>query len=83
MIQRKETFSRFRHDSKNSFSLSNDIIMGICEDKAGAIWVATYGGIDKYDPGEYQFEYYKGDHFSSGTATTTKVRGTFGDHHPR
>jgi len=73
----QETFVHYQHNSKDPYSLSNDIIMSIYEDTAGAIWVATYGGIDKYDPGEYQFGYYRSDPGKPEDFSNHKVRSIY------
>jgi len=74
-----ETFSHYQHNTKDPYSLSNDIIMSIYEDTTGAIWVATYGGIDKYDSGEYQFANYKSDPDNQKDLGNHKVRSIYQD----
>lgn len=43
-------FTIYRHDTKDTNSISNDFISSIVEDSKGFIWVATRGGgINRYD----------------------------------
>ena len=37
-------FLRFKNSLMNDFSLSDDRITSVCEDKFGNVWIATYGG---------------------------------------
>jgi len=37
-------FIRFKNSLTNDYSLSDDRITSVCEDKFGNVWVATYGG---------------------------------------
>lgn len=39
----------FRHDPGNERSLSHDVVEAILVDRAGAVWVGTWGGLDRYD----------------------------------
>ncbi|MBK9731159.1 MAG: hypothetical protein IPO83_07705 [Chitinophagaceae bacterium] len=51
-----ETFKVYKHDDKNSFSISDDIVHDFVEDKNGYIWVTTMaGGINAFDPRAKKF----------------------------
>jgi two-component sensor histidine kinase/ligand-binding sensor domain-containing protein len=42
------SFAHFRHDPKNSGSLSDDVVTALFEDSRGDIWVGTYtGGLNR------------------------------------
>ena len=42
---------KFRHAPNNPDSICNDTMWHLCLDKAGFIWIPTYGGgLDKFDP---------------------------------
>jgi ligand-binding sensor domain-containing protein len=42
---------KFRHDPNNPDSIGNDTMWNLFMDKAGFIWIPTYGGgLDKFDP---------------------------------
>jgi len=52
-------FDHFRHDPGNPASLANDYIRQVLPDRAGAIWVCTYGGgLDRYDPAHGTFVHH-------------------------
>ncbi|MCH7756083.1 hypothetical protein IH970_13300, partial [candidate division KSB1 bacterium] len=39
-----------QHDPNDPKSLSNDIVLSICEDSSGILWIGTRGGgLDKFD----------------------------------
>lgn len=40
----KPRVREYRHESRNPYSLSNDMVYSIEEDSEGKIWIATYGG---------------------------------------
>lgn len=43
-------FFHYKHDSKNSNTLSNDIVTAVTEDRTGFLWIGTFGGgVDRLD----------------------------------
>lgn len=57
-----ETFQRFLHDPKDSTSLVHNNIGEIHETGSGdetQLWIATLGGLDKFDPKSGRFEHIK------------------------
>ena len=48
----------FIHSDLNNYSISNNIINSIQEDKNGTIWIGTQDGISYYDPIKQFFEHY-------------------------
>ena len=44
------TFTHFKHDTKSTFSLSNDTVVSILEDHLGDLWVGTLGGLFLFGP---------------------------------
>ncbi len=55
-------FVRFRHDASNPSSIGHDYVRGFHQDRAGAIWIATYGGgLDRFDPGTGRFVHFRSD----------------------
>ena len=48
------TFTHFKHDTKSTFSLSNDTVVSILEDHLGDLWVGTLGGLSKIKDGKFQ-----------------------------
>ena len=55
------TFTHFRHNAKDAFSLSNDSVSAILEDHAGNLWVGTYQGLDLLDRKKGKFTHYGND----------------------
>lgn len=43
----KGTFTHYRHDPDNPTSLSHDLIWAMYEDRAGALWMGTIGGLSR------------------------------------
>lgn len=48
-------YRSIKHDPGNGYSLSSNYIHELFKDEAGAIWVATQDGVNKYDPRSHQF----------------------------
>ncbi len=61
-------FYRYKNDPDNPFSLSDDRIYTIYEDRDGIMWIGTFGGgLNKFDKKNQQFISYKniiGDEYS-------------------
>ena len=55
------TFTHFKHDTKSTFSLSNDTVVSILEDHLGDLWVGTLGGLDMLDRKTGKFVHYSND----------------------
>jgi ligand-binding sensor domain-containing protein/signal transduction histidine kinase len=54
-------FRTFRNDPDRASSLSSNIVSRILIDHAGTMWVATYNGLDRFDPRTQKFTVYKQD----------------------
>lgn len=52
-------FTHYKHDSNNKNSITDSYIQDLLEDKAGNLWVATSGGLDRYDREKNVFIHYK------------------------
>ena len=52
------TVTNYQHDPKNANSLSNNSIQYIHEDSQGILWIATDGGLNKFDPSTEKFEHF-------------------------
>ncbi len=59
--QGKDQFTHIKRDPKNLSSLINNTVNSILQDNTGMIWIATNGGLDKYDPGKKQFTHFQND----------------------
>ena len=52
-------FIHYKNVPHNPHSLSNDIVMSICEDKSGVLWIGTDMGLNKFDQEMKQFNLYQ------------------------
>ncbi|HVV54292.1 MAG TPA: response regulator, partial [Mucilaginibacter sp.] len=53
------SFINFKHDDRNSNSISSNTVLDIFEDHTGMLWVCTLGGLNRFDPHARQFTSYK------------------------
>ena len=44
-----ETFNSFRHNENDPYSLGHNSVNAIYEDRSGTLWLATGGGLDRFD----------------------------------
>ncbi len=52
----------YRHDPDDPHSLSNDAVICIYEDKAGTLWLGTWGGgLNAFERESEQFTHYQHD----------------------
>jgi ligand-binding sensor domain-containing protein len=54
-------FSTFRHSPTDRFSISSDVVIRLLIDHAGALWVTTVDGLDRFDAATSRFTVYKPD----------------------
>lgn len=81
-----ETFVRYRHDSKapqGSHSLAHDRVEGLAEDRSGAIWIATSGGLDRLDPASNEIAHFHHDAADPASLADDYVRGLLVDREGR
>ncbi len=76
--KRTRSFTYFRHDPKNPASLSNDLLVTLCQMPDGLIWVPTMGGgLDVFDPAAgkvvRRFRHNPADPASLGSDTVPHV----------
>jgi PAS domain S-box-containing protein len=55
------TFKKFRHSATEPFSLSSDNVTRLLIDHTGTLWVATFDGLNRFDPATSRFTAYKPD----------------------
>lgn len=67
-LKEKTSFNRFMASSiENHASINHDEIFCLHEDRAGNIWIGTGGGgLNKYDPVNFRFEYFTTEHGLAG-----------------
>ncbi len=57
----KGTIKKYKHDTNNKNSISNNHIRTFAEDKQGNIWIGTFWGLNKYNPATGTFTLYNKD----------------------
>ena len=58
-LPEKAIFTHYIHNPRNKNSLSNNSIQSIYIDKAGILWIGTFGGgLSRFDPKLEQFEHF-------------------------
>lgn len=67
----------FRHDDKDSSSISNNHINKLLEDSDGNIWVATANGINKFDPYSEVFYHFESSISENNLEVTDIAIDTF------
>jgi ligand-binding sensor domain-containing protein/serine phosphatase RsbU (regulator of sigma subunit) len=73
-------FDIFRHDPFNANTVSNDNAGNLYADRAGNIWIGTWGGgLDKYDPLTGQFTHYRHNPNSPNSISFDRVQTIFED----
>ncbi|MCP4664245.1 MAG: response regulator, partial [bacterium] len=55
------TVVQYQPDPEDPRSLPDDTVEALCEDRSGAIWVATQGGLARFDPDRGTFTVYRSD----------------------
>src|SRR5688572_7427918 len=73
------TFTHFRHDSKDAFSLSSDSVLSILEDRLGKLWIGTNRGLDMLDRKTGKFIHYRSDVNDPSSLSHTQVSKIFED----
>ena len=73
------TFTHFRHDPKNAFSISGDSLTSILEDHLGNLWIGTDDGLDMLDRKTGKFVHYKNDVNDRSSLSYNKVSKIFED----
>jgi ligand-binding sensor domain-containing protein/signal transduction histidine kinase len=57
--RRTGQFKAYRRQASDPFSISNDTITRLFLDRAGTMWVATWDGLNRFDPETGHFNVYK------------------------
>ena len=69
----------YTHDSDNSKSISDNIIMSIFQDNQGVVWVGTFNGLNKFDEKTGVFYHYKQNVADSKSLSNNTVTSIFQD----
>ncbi|MCJ8267818.1 MAG: ATP-binding protein, partial [Psychrosphaera sp.] len=52
-------FEHFKHSETDPYSLSNNAVSAIQEDKSGALWLGTENGLNRFNPKQRRFSRYQ------------------------
>ena len=82
-----EKFIAFKHDPENPASISNDVVLAICEDDAGNLWLGTWDGLNQLvhnnvripNPKKTQFIRYKHDPNNPNSLSDNRIWELFRD----
>lgn len=72
-------FTRFQHRPGDPYSLSNDTVSMMVEDRAGFIWVATHKGLNRLDPKTGQFKRFYAEPANPHSLSYNVVRALYID----
>jgi len=56
------SFTVYKHDPEDPYSLSNNIVRSLYQDRAGVLWIGTDGGLNRLDRENQRFIHYQ--HYS-------------------
>jgi signal transduction histidine kinase/ligand-binding sensor domain-containing protein len=79
------SFTVYKHDPDDPYSLSHNRAWSLFEDSSGALWVGTYGGgLNRFDRNTGQFARYDADDFQNITDEPEEFRNVVWaiDEHP-
>jgi signal transduction histidine kinase/ligand-binding sensor domain-containing protein/class 3 adenylate cyclase len=74
------SFTHYTHDSDKPFSLSNNNILSIYENKSGFLWIGTDGGgLNKFDCEKEQFTHYMHDSNNPFSLSNSNILSIYED----
>ena len=74
---------QYKNDPKDPASLSSDDVSHIFQDRAGAVWISTQHGLNRFDPKTHKFTRYLHDRTNPASLTDDYVQATFEDREGR
>ncbi len=74
-----ETFTHYKHDSGEPFSICSDSVRAILEDDDGTIWVGTANGLDRLDIKTGKFTHFGNKSEEALTLSHEHVRALYKD----
>ncbi|MBN1875597.1 MAG: GAF domain-containing protein [Anaerolineae bacterium] len=78
--KQSETFTNYTHDPNNVYSLSNDLVVNVFEDRMGAFWITSYSGkVDKIDRYAQNFTLYQSDPENTNSLSNNAVTALWED----
>jgi diguanylate cyclase (GGDEF)-like protein/PAS domain S-box-containing protein len=72
--------ARFQHDAGDPASLSHDMVLAMLQAPSGALWVGTYDGLNRLDPGSGEVLRIRHDPEDPGSISGNLVRSLHSDH---
>ena len=67
-------FTVFKHDRDNPYSLSDDSVTSLCEDRVGNLWIGTGdAGLNRFDQRKKQFIHYLPDSNNSFSISDNRI----------
>jgi diguanylate cyclase (GGDEF)-like protein len=69
----------YKHERYNPYSLSNNSVFSIIEDRSGVLWVGTYGGLNRFDRVKEKFIHYQHDSKDLASLSYNKIRSLYED----
>lgn len=75
-------YTHFRHDDRDTNSISSDNLAGIYQDSDKTMWIATYGGgLNRWDEANQGFVHYRHQPGNSTTLSNDLVNAIYEDSH--
>jgi signal transduction histidine kinase/ligand-binding sensor domain-containing protein/DNA-binding response OmpR family regulator len=66
-------FVKYNHDPDNSNSISNNVIIDLAEDRNGNLWIATKGGLNKFNRSSGRMTRYLHSEFDKASLASNGV----------
>jgi ligand-binding sensor domain-containing protein len=71
------SFTPFRNDTGDEFSISHDFVYRICEFTENELWVATREGLNRFDVDQRKFYRYKYDPLNKQSIGANRIKTVF------
>jgi PAS domain S-box-containing protein len=72
-------FTRYLHDPQNRYSLSNNDVKSICEDRTGTLWIGTDEGLNVFDRTTHTFVSYHYDPLNPHSLSDSPIAAIYED----
>ena len=72
-------FTSYANDPDDASSLSNNVVLNIFQDRAGARWLSTADGLNRFDPRTHKFVRYFHDLRNPSSLSDNSVLETYDD----
>ncbi|NIR47733.1 AAA domain-containing protein [candidate division KSB1 bacterium] len=74
------TFVRYQHNQNDPYSLSNNNVQAVFQDREGVLWIGTASGLNRFDPTSGRFFHYLPDPKNPYSLSSYDVRAICQDH---